>query len=76
MRGRTLHRLSVHQKQVTALSLYRSPQHERTRILSSSLDGTVRVIDPATYTVVHNFKFPDPVLAVAVSVRRTAGSHP
>ena len=63
-----LDRLVFHQKQVTCLSQYTCPRHSKTRILSSSLDGAVRVIDPASYTVLHNFKFPDPVLSVAVSV--------
>lgn len=68
LNDRQLERLVLHQKAVTCLSHYTCPAHEKSRILSSSLDGGVRVIDPLTYTVLHNFKFPDPVLSVAVSV--------
>ena len=66
--GRPLERLNVHAKQVTCLSQYVCPSAGKSRVLSASLDGSVRVIDPASFAVVHNFKFPDPVLAVAVSV--------
>lgn len=66
--GRPLARLNVHAKQVTCLSQYACPAQGKSRILSASLDGAVRVIDPVSFAVVHNFKFPDPVLAVAVSV--------
>lgn len=65
---RQLERLVFHQKTVTCLYHYSCPAYDKSRILSSSLDGAVRVIDPLTYTVLHNFKFPDPVLSVAVSV--------
>ena len=67
--GRPLERLSLHAKQVTCLTQYLCPVQGKSRILSASLDGAVRVLDPASFAVVHNFKFPDPVLAVAVSVR-------
>lgn len=66
--GRQLERLVFHQKAVTCLYHYSCATYDKSRILSSSLDGAVRVIDPLTYTVLHNFKFPDPVLSVAVSV--------
>lgn len=65
--GRPLERLSLHAKQVTCLTQYLCPAQGKSRILSASLDGAVRVLDPASFAVVHNFKFPDPVLAVAVS---------
>ena len=68
MNDRQLERLVFHQKAVTCLYHYSCPTYDKSRILSSSLDGAVRVIDPLTYTVLHNFKFPDPVLSVAVSV--------
>ena len=66
---RVLDVLSYHQKQVTSLTYYSSDQSDRKRVVSSSLDGSVKVIDPITFKVVHNFKFPDPILSVAISVR-------
>lgn len=66
---RELATLNYHQKQITCLASYRSDAFPAARFLSASLDGSVRVIDPTTFQVTHNFKFPDPVLSVAVSVR-------
>ena len=66
--SRVLDTLNYHQKQVTSLCYYASEKYEKKRILSSSLDGAVKVIDPVSFKVVHNFKFPDPVLSVAISV--------
>jgi hypothetical protein len=40
----------------------------KNRFLSSSLDGAVKVMDPVSFKVLHNFKFPDPILSVAVTV--------
>lgn len=60
--------LNYHQKQVTAITYYANEQAEKKRVLTSSLDGAVKVIDPVSFKVVHNFKFPDPILSVAVSV--------
>lgn len=65
--GKELATLTYHQKQITCLASYRSDSFPAPRFLSASLDGAVRVIDPTTFQVTHNFKFPDPVLAVAVS---------
>ena len=73
--GRPLTRLSMHAKQVTSLTQYVCPSQGKSRVLSASLDGAVRVIDPTSLAVVHNFKFPDPVLAAAVSVGSRTLSH-
>ena len=69
--ARVLDTLNYHQKLVTSLCYYSSDKYEKKRILSASLDGAVKVIDPVSFKVVHNFKFPDPVLSVAISVFRS-----
>lgn len=65
---RQLERLNYHQKQITSMALYRGSSARMVRFLTSSLDGMVRVINPVSFKVTHNFKFPDPVLSVAISV--------
>ena len=66
--SRQLERLNYHQKQITSMALYKGSSARMVRFLTSSLDGMVRVINPVTFKVTHNFKFPDPVLSVAISV--------
>ena len=65
---RVLDVLSYHQKQVTSLSYYSSDTTDKKRVVTASLDGAVKIMDPVTFKVVHNFKFPDPILSVAISV--------
>lgn len=65
---RVLDVLSYHQKQVTSLTYYTSDTSDKKRVVTSSLDGSVKIVDPVTFKVVHNFKFPDPILSVAISV--------
>ena len=60
--------LNIHQKQVTCLTYYKSEDNSKQRIVTSSLDGSVKIVDPVSFKVVHNFKFPDPILSVAISV--------
>lgn len=60
--------MSYHQKQVTSLSYYSSDTTDKKRMVTASLDGAVKIVDPVTFKVVHNFKFPDPILSVAISV--------
>ena len=50
------------------MSYYSSDTTDKKRMVTASLDGAVKIVDPVTFKVVHNFKFPDPVLSVAVSV--------
>ena len=68
VRHRRLEHLNYHQKQVSALAYYNSATYGLQRVLSAGLDGGVKVIDPVSFKVTYNFKFPDPLLAVAVSV--------
>ncbi len=68
VRHRRLEHLSYHQKQVSALAYYNSATYGLQRVLSAGLDGGVKVIDPVSFKVTYNFKFPDPLLTVAVSV--------
>ena len=68
LRHRRLEHLNYHQKQVSDLAYYHSTTYGVQRVLSAGLDGGVKVIDPVSFKVTHNFKFPDPLLAVAVSV--------
>ncbi|KAK8824541.1 hypothetical protein WA577_006938 [Blastocystis sp. JDR] len=65
--GKRLEHLNYHQKQVSALAYYNSATYGLQRVLSAGLDGGVKVIDPVSFKVTYNFKFPDPLLAVAVS---------
>lgn len=61
--------LNYHQKQVSDLAYYNSCVYNKQRVLSAGLDGGVKVIDPVSFKVTHNFKFPDPLLSIAVGVR-------
>ncbi|OQR89716.1 U3 small nucleolar RNA-associated protein [Achlya hypogyna] len=61
--GKLLHSFSSHQKTVTCLSL----DGPKTRLLSGSLDGHVKVYDLASYEVVHGYKFKQGVLSLALS---------
>ena len=49
-------------------------QYDKKRLISSSLDTTVKVIDPVSFKSLHIFKFPAPVLSAAVSVRLASSS--
>jgi U3 small nucleolar RNA-associated protein 15 len=60
--ARPLQLLHNHQKAITALSLATQGK----RLLTGALDGHVKVFDTATWTVVAGFKYPSPVLSLAV----------
>lgn len=60
---------------MTAVTYYSNEQNDKKRIITSSLDSSVKVVDPISFKVVHNFKFPDPILSVAVSVTSHHYSH-
>lgn len=60
----------MHQQAVSCLSFYAGCEQVGARVLSASLDGAVRVLDPTSFKPLHSFKFPDAVLAAAVSVGR------
>jgi U3 small nucleolar RNA-associated protein 15 len=60
--ARPLQLLHNHQKTVTTLSLATNGK----RLLSGALDGHVKVFDTTTWTVVAGFKYPSPVLSLAV----------
>jgi U3 small nucleolar RNA-associated protein 15 len=61
----TLHN---HQKTVTCLSL----ASKGTRVVSGSLDGHAKIFDTSSWKVVAGFKYPSPILSLAVI---TAGSN-
>jgi U3 small nucleolar RNA-associated protein 15 len=60
--ARTQERLNNHQKTVTCLAL----ANEGQRVLSGGLDGHVKVFETAAWNVVAGFKYPSPVLSLAV----------
>jgi U3 small nucleolar RNA-associated protein 15 len=62
--GRMLHQFSNHQKTITSLALDSS----QSRLLSGSLDHSVKIYDLATYKVAHSLKYAAPVLSLAMSV--------
>jgi U3 small nucleolar RNA-associated protein 15 len=64
---RLLDTISAHQKAVTSLSYDAS----RSRLFTSSLDSTVKVLDTNTYKIIHVIKYPAPVLAAAISPHNT-----
>lgn len=60
--GKAEHVIASHQKTVTSLSTAQNG----TRILTGSLDGHVKVHNSANWEVVAGFKYPAPVLSLAV----------
>lgn len=58
-----LHTFSNHQKTITSLALDSS----QSRLLSGSLDHSVKIYDLSTYKVTHSLKYAAPVLTVAMS---------
>jgi U3 small nucleolar RNA-associated protein 15 len=67
--GQAEHVIKSHQKTVTSLS---SAQNG-TRILTGGLDGHVKIHNTASWEVVAGFKYPSPILSLAV-VPAAAGS--
>jgi hypothetical protein len=68
--GRLLRRLTNHQKTVMSVSVVDVKDREgreSVRLLSSSLDGHVKVYDLDTFKVAYAYKYPAPVMAAAVS---------
>ncbi|KDO27980.1 hypothetical protein SPRG_07257 [Saprolegnia parasitica CBS 223.65] len=61
--GKLLHSFSAHQKTITCLAL----DGQKTRLLSGSLDGHVKIYDLASYEVVHGFKYKQGVLSLAMT---------
>ncbi|KJX96051.1 small nucleolar ribonucleoprotein complex subunit Utp15 [Zymoseptoria brevis] len=60
--GKPEHVIRSHQKSVQALA---SAQHG-TRILTGALDGHVKIHNTASWEVVDGFKYPSPILSLAV----------
>lgn len=60
--GRSEHTIAAHQKTVTSLSTAQSGS----RILTGGLDGHVKVHNTSNWEVVAGFKYPAPVLSLAV----------
>lgn len=60
--GKAEHIIRSHQKTVTALSI----AQRGTRLLTAGLDGHVKVHNAASWEVVAAFKYPSPILSLAV----------
>jgi U3 small nucleolar RNA-associated protein 15 len=69
--GRLLHKFAAHQKTVTSVLVQRAvstPSSDGSlRILSSSLDGHVKVFDPEVFKLTHASKYPSPILSLALA---------
>ena len=74
--GRLLHKFAAHQKTITSVIVQRAvstPSNDGSlRILSSSLDGHVKVFDPEVFKLTHASKYPSPILSLAVAPDNTA----
>jgi U3 small nucleolar RNA-associated protein 15 len=66
-----LHKFAAHQKTVTSVLVQRAvstPSNDGSlRILSSSLDGHVKVFDPEVFKLTHASKYPSPILSLAIA---------
>ncbi|MCJ1310013.1 hypothetical protein MMC25_003674 [Agyrium rufum] len=60
--GRPLHILENHQKAITSLSLASND----TRVISGGLDGHVKIFETLSWNSVAGFKYPSPVLSLAI----------
>ncbi|KAF9467239.1 Trp-Asp repeat-containing protein [Collybia nuda] len=65
--GRCIRALSNHQKTVTAMAFNATAS----RLLTGSLDQMVKVYDVSSYKVVHNMRYPAPLLCLAISPDET-----
>jgi U3 small nucleolar RNA-associated protein 15 len=66
--GRVQTDLVAHQKDVTALQLYKDPSSGRTRLLSAGLDHHVKIYDMSSHRVSHTIKYPSQIMSFAISV--------
>lgn len=64
---RCIEKLSNNQKNVTSLAY----DHTRGRLLTGSLDHTVKVYDTSTMKMVHSMKYPSPILSLGLSPNQT-----
>jgi U3 small nucleolar RNA-associated protein 15 len=62
--GRQIHGISHHQKTITDMCFDDSGSY----LLTASLDQQVKVVNVQDYKVVQSFKYPSPILSVAISV--------
>mmetsp|Transcript_14279 Transcript_14279/g.53761 ORF Transcript_14279/g.53761 Transcript_14279/m.53761 type:complete len:501 (-) Transcript_14279:56-1558(-) len=60
---RKIHEFSNHSKAITYMEMDTLGQ----RLLTSSLDGHVKVVNPATFDVMHSMRFPAGVISVSLS---------
>ena len=77
--GRLLHKLSAHQKTITSVLVRHVPivsalqsnsnasSGGALRIMSSSLDGHIKVFDPETFQATHASRYPSPILSFDIS---------
>ena len=61
--GRLLHSANNHQKTITNIAFNRS----HSRLLTSSLDHQVKIMNVSDFTITHSIKYPSPILSVALS---------
>merc|ERR1712196_78244 len=61
--GRMIHSFSNHQKTITGLCL----DSTKTRLLSGSLDGHIKIYNIENYNVVHGLKYNQPILSLAMA---------
>lgn len=62
---RLLHQFNAHQKTISTIQV--SSADGNVRVLTGSLDGHVKVFDPATFKMVYACKYPAPVLSMALA---------
>lgn len=65
--GRSVHSFSNHQKAITSLCLDSSSS----RLISASLDQSVKFFNLDTYEVIHSIKYSSPILSMAMSPDNT-----
>ncbi|KAJ3372013.1 snoRNA-binding rRNA-processing protein [Allomyces arbusculus] len=65
--GKVLHHVSNHQKTIMTMSF----DHSGSRLLTGSLDQSVKIYNVANYKVVHTLKYAAPIMSLAVSADDT-----
>ncbi|KAK2953143.1 putative U3 small nucleolar RNA-associated protein 15 like protein [Blattamonas nauphoetae] len=67
-----IHSFSSHTKAVTALAILHRPNHQR--LLTASLDGTVKIHELENYSVVHGLRYGHPIFSLAVNYSSLSAS--
>jgi U3 small nucleolar RNA-associated protein 15 len=63
--GRLLHQFSAHQKTVSVVKVV--DVEGELRVLTGSLDGHIKVFDPANFKMLYACKYPSPVLSLDIA---------